>query len=207
MLNQPSGDSPPSSTHLQSDHELIGRLERRDGEALKGLMERYDRLVRFTIFRCSRIECRRDPTWLDSVASEVWTGFMRTLARNPDTIPRQLKTYFIQIARNKCTDALRHGRRGPTLEPAGDEMLVGLSDPAQSAVEILTAAEDIARLRECVSRLSPQDQALCSQMPQIMKRRWREVGRSLGMAESTVRSRWPGVLKRLKDCLESSMGE
>jgi len=165
-------------------------------------MDRYDRLVRFAIFRSSRAECQYDPAWLESVASEVWTGFIGTLSRNPDSVPRELKTYFIQIARNKCIDALRRGRHRQAAAAQGESELENLATTEQSVFEIMSMAEDVTRLRSCVSKLSPDDRALCSQIPHIVESRWRDVGRALELSESTVRSRWPGVVQRLKACLE-----
>lgn len=165
-------------------------------------MDRYDRLIRFAVYRGSRVECQRDPAWLDSVASEVWVGFVGTLRRNPDSVPRELKPYFIQIARHKCIDALRRGRRGQAALSHGPGELDDLSTAQQSVLELMSIAEEVDQLHECVSHLSPEDQALCSQIPRIVERRWRDVGRALGLSESTVRSRWPGVVQRLKICLE-----
>ena len=202
VASRQHGDSHPPSDQAPADHELIADLKRGNGDALRTLMGRYDRLVRFAIYRGSRVECQRDPAWLDSVASEVWTGFVGTLGRNPDRVPRELKTYFIQIARHKCIDALRKGRRGHATLSKGAGELDDLATPQPSALEIMSMAEEVAQLRRCISQLSPEDQALCSQIPQIAARRWRDVGRAVGLAESTVRSRWPGVVQRLKICLE-----
>lgn len=202
VSNRQDGDRDPPSEQAPDDHELIADLKSGSGDALRRLMGRYDRLVRFAIYRGSRAECQRDPAWLDSVASEVWTGFVGTLSRNPDSVPRELKTYFLQIARHKCIDALRRGRRGRTGLSQSNSELDDLSTAEQSVLDIMSMAEEVAQLRWCVSRLSPEDQALCSQIPQIVERRWREVGRAVGLPESTVRSRWPGVVQRLKTCLE-----
>ncbi|MCH7701489.1 MAG: hypothetical protein IID37_07355 [Planctomycetes bacterium] len=202
MSSRQHFDPDPPSHQAPADHELIADLKRGNGDALRTLMARYDRLVRFAIYRGSRAECQRDPAWLDSIASEVWTGFVGTLGRNPDSVPRELKTYFIQIARHKCIDALRRGRRGHAALSQGARELDDLSTAQQSVSETMSIAEEVARLRWCVSQLSPEDQALCSQIPQIVERRWRDVGRAVGLAESTVRSRWPGVVQRLKICLE-----
>ena len=61
-----------------SDNELLVAIGRGDPLALRLLMDRFDRLVRYVIYRASRQRCRRDPLWLDSVASEVWTDLCRS---------------------------------------------------------------------------------------------------------------------------------
>ena len=62
----------------RTDNELLADLAQTDPMALRVLMDRFDRLVRFTIFRTSRQRCRQDPLWIDSVASEVWTDLCRS---------------------------------------------------------------------------------------------------------------------------------
>ena len=73
---------------------------------MRSLVERYDRLIRYTIFQTSRRHCERDPGWLDARANETWTGIVQSLRRSgPSKIPPQISGYFVRIAKNKCLDA------------------------------------------------------------------------------------------------------
>ena len=65
-------DEPPRQA--PSDQELLARTAGGDPTALRALMDRYDRLVRFTIYRTSRQRCRQDPTCADpSVRAAIGT--------------------------------------------------------------------------------------------------------------------------------------
>lgn len=185
------------------DPELVQRLRDGDGDALRALMGRYDRLVRYAVFRLCRAECVQDPTFLDSRASETWTGFVRSIQRTDCESPKNLKTYLIQIAKNKCADALRQSEGvapGETGDRAGDLSVIEAASPA--SLELLIQAEEVLALRECLEKLSHADKRLCDQMEHLVAGRWKLAAEALGMPESTLRSRWAGVVGKLKSCLE-----
>ncbi len=190
------------SGHLD-DPELVQRLRDSDGDALRALMGRYDRLVRYAVFRLCRTECVRDPTFLDSRASETWTGFVRSIQRTDCEPPQNLKTYLIQIAKNKCTDALRRtegAAPAQTSDRADDGSVV--EAPSPGSLELLIQAEELLALRECLEKLSPTDKRLCDEMEHLVAGRWKLAAEALGMPESTLRSRWAGIIGKLKACLE-----
>jgi RNA polymerase sigma factor (sigma-70 family) len=201
---QPS-DTRPSSNPRDAD--LLERLRSGDAEALEHLMDRYDPVVRYAVFRVTRKQCLADPTWLDSVASEVWTGLCDSLHRT-ETTPTSFKPYLLQIARNRAISALRRDTRirkhQSTLSPA-DEQLVEAS-PDNDPADMLGRVEELSALKQCLNDLAPEDRDLISQLPAITERRWVEAAQALGLAESTLRSRWNNVLKRLKACVESRTG-
>lgn len=185
------------------DLALLRRVRGGDEEALRALMVRYDRLVRYGVFRLCRSECRRDVEFLDSRASETWSGFVESVRRPDSALPRNVKTYLLQIVRNKCTDALRRTRRGE----AGLEDWNALQAPAETAVETLIRAEQIAALQACVKILSYDEQDVYSLLELILDGRWKQAGESLGMPESTLRTRWPGILAKLRACVEGKTGK
>ncbi len=85
-------------------------------------MARYDRLVRFTIFRISRQRCRQDPHWVDSIASETWAGFVRSMQRDPNKTPDSVSRYLMRTARNRSISALRGVKPAhDSLEDGGEE--------------------------------------------------------------------------------------
>ena len=192
------------------DQILIGQVVDGDEPALRRLIERYDGLVRYTIFRTHRDYCQRDAGWLDARANETWIGVVKSLRgsshRNP---PANLPTYLIQIAKNKCLDAAR--KAGARQVFAFDEAQAAPDARDQQAPDdenplaIVENLEQIDNLRGCMAGLSEDDQLLCSEIALIMDRRWREAAERLGLAESTLRSRWGGVIIKLKRCLEKKI--
>ncbi len=192
----------PTRSSPGHDRTLLGRLANGDERALRGIMKRYDRLVRYTIFRACRDRCAADPDWLDARASETWTGFVQSARRQGFQPPADMATYLIQIARNKCRDALRIAGAIASQGLTGDdESLSQLASQHEDTSVIAERLDDLAALRECMAGLGDQDRALCGQLSLIMERRWKEAADNLGLAESTLRSRWEKVLQTLRDRL------
>ncbi|MCC7292489.1 MAG: sigma-70 family RNA polymerase sigma factor [Phycisphaerales bacterium] len=158
------------------------------------LMQRYDRLVRFAIFRASRSRSLRDPDWLDTIAADTWTAFLRsfTIGRGPDSA---LKSYLVSIARHKTVSAIRAAQR--TL-PAMTTDKPEEADDRAAPADLLVELEDIERLHAAVGSLDPEDQRILAQATLVTAKRWEEASRVLGMAESTLRSKWQRILKRLR---------
>jgi len=161
-------------------------------------MDRYDRLVRYTIFRASRDRCGKDPAWLDDVASATWTGFVQGLRRAPQDTPRSVPTLLITIARNQVVSALRRHAsrvRRKQADIEGHDIATAADDP----IALLQELEDLTHLQNCVSSLGEEDRLILTQLPAIMDRRWEDAAGALGRAESTLRSQWKGLLARLRD--------
>lgn len=190
-----------------TDRDLVEGLLRGDEPSVRALVQRYDRLVRFTIFRVGRRHCQRDPDWLDARANEAWAGIVQSLRRGGRRrIPLDLPAYLIQVSRNKCLDAVRiaDARRVIPIDAALDTD-AGLEAPAAAdhdPASVLENLEQIDALRECIMSLSADDRTICSEIDLILDKRWTEAAERLGMAESTLRSRWTGVLDRLRRCVE-----
>ncbi len=205
-----SADSPvePSPTDSPGDDFLVASLVGGDAAALRKLMDRYDRLVRYAVFRTTKDRCLRDPQWLDSVASETWTGFVQSIRRDPDNRPKSLGAYLVQIARNRAVSAARRSARDSELPASG----IG-ADSADIAAELNSPAEELARielldtLRGCLAELDADNQKLATQLEAITERRWRDAAEVLGLKESTLRSRWKQVLAGLRRCLRRKTGK
>jgi DNA-directed RNA polymerase specialized sigma24 family protein len=185
------------------DQELLARIAGGDPTALRLLMDRFDRLVRFTIYRTSRQRCRQDPIWIDSVASEVWTDLCRSLRAGRNRDIENIQSFFIQVTRRRCIDALRRPGIAPQAwqeNGEGDEsQAVSIKD---DTLETISNLEQISALRECILALDEGDRGLCGEITAITAGRWTEAARRLGMPESTLRSRWARVLSKLRLCLE-----
>ena len=113
------------------------------------------------------------------------------------------RVYLIQVCRFKTIDALRK-------EPREAEAL-GSGGAPQEAASTLDSAEEIAaqldeieKLRACIARFELPDRAIFDQVDLILDRKWSEAGLVLGMAESTLRSRWPKLLDRIRGFMNSS---
>lgn len=188
-----------------SDEFLIASLIGGDSAALSKLLDRYDRLVRFTIFRASKERCLKDPQWLDSLASATWAGFVRSVRRASGRPPRSVRAYLVQIARNQLADRRRGGTRElDTISLEREE--ITLPAAGEEPVELLSRMETLDSLRDCLADLDADHLALTAELPAILDRRWRDAAEALGLAESTIRSRWKVVLERLRSCVEGKTG-
>ncbi|MEK7710306.1 MAG: sigma-70 family RNA polymerase sigma factor [Planctomycetota bacterium] len=198
----------PHSVAHPDDHSLVAAAIHGDDAALRTLMDRYDRLVRYTIFRTAKRQCVRDPQWLDTVASDSWTGLLRSLRREPGKRPTLLSTYLTAIARNQTLSALRRLRPGLSDPPrqSGSEHMADLTAPHPEPVDFLSDLDSLALLRECLADLPEADKIILSQLNAITQRRWNEAGEALGMSESTLRSRWKRILDRLRECVARKSG-
>jgi len=173
-----------------------------DSGALTRLMERYDRLVRYTVFRTSRRQCLSDPQWVDTIASDAWTGFVRSMQRKADDLPASVRTYLIQVARNRCLDALRSAPpQQDSIDYEGMGGIVDADTGAEDPSETSARLEQIDALRACVASLSDDDQAIYAHLDLITQRRWKEAANALRMPEATLRSRWTKITERLSQGL------
>lgn len=196
---QAQGSTPDDPARIGDDF-LLRSAAAGDGAALRELMRRYDRLVRYTVFRFSRTQCTRDPQWLDDIASTAWNGLIHS-ARINANLPRSLASLLVTIARNQCISALRRLRpQEPSTGSVADAAEV-LEDAAADPVTLVQRLELLAALRECVADLDPDAAQLAVHLSGILEHRWQAVGEALGISESTLRSRWPKVIGTLRACL------
>lgn len=188
------------------DDLLIDGVLAGDDAALRALMDRYDRLVRYTVFRASVNRCRQDPQFLDSVASDAWAGLVRSLQRRRER-PQDLRAYLVQIARNCCVSALRRLKEMPATED------VAYSDTSLNTLQEIGPEDIVSRLellevlRECLAGLDSVDKHLISELGAITEKRWAAAASALGIPESTLRSRWKRTLDALRRCVESKAGK
>lgn len=190
-----------------SDDFLVTSMIAGDTAALRKLMDRYDRLIRYTILRVARDRCIKDPQWLDSVAGDTWNGFVQSVRRAPDQLPTSLKAYLAKTARNRCISALRKRDHGQTLSLSDEDGYAEVEAECENPADVLGELEDLDALRGCLEQLDPEEQALATQLSAIVDRKWRVAAEALGMPESTVRSKWKVTLDKLRRCLQSKTGK
>ena len=209
-MDNESGGGRESGRHISdgvSDDFLLEAVIGGDDVALRRLIDRYDRLVRYTIFRASRKQSVSDPHWLDSLASTTWSGFVQSMRRASGNRPAALRAYLVRIARNQVASAARKAApldqpSSPALESAAATLDDSSSDPQQ----VVQNLELVEIVRDCLLELDEGDRSLASQLGAITERRWRDAAMALEMSESTLRSRWKRVLERLRACVERKTG-
>jgi len=196
------------SSNQPTDDFLVSSMLNNDEQALQVLINRYDKLVRFTIFRASKKLCQQDPHWLEMVASNTWLGFVQSMRRNPNSPPGNLAAYLARIARNQTLSALRSIRSSQEMQQNMD-VLEKLNDKEtlESPEESMIKIEELNALRSCLEELNEDQQKLVSQLDSITQRRWKGAAHTLGMQESTLRSRWGRILERLKRCMKEKTGK
>jgi len=208
----PADDAHQETAPDPQDRQLILRLLDGDEEAVRLLVDRYDRLIRYTIFKTARRHCERDPGWLDARSNEAWTGIVSTLRRRGRAaIPPSIPAYFSRVARNKSLDAAgkADARQVIPIDQAVADVDAHNSptDPETNPLNMLESVEQITALRECISRLSEDEKVICSEIALIVDRKWREASERLEMPESTLRTRWPQILAKLRTGLEEKISK
>ncbi len=171
-------------------------------------MARYDRLVRYTVFHRAQQRCRKDPEWLDSVASATWAGFVQSLNRSPENPPSSVSAYLVRIALNQVASSLRKKELPyERLEARGNETLAVDREEAPDPLTTLSTAEDLTVLKACIESVGGDDSELLVHLDAITERRWKDAAAALGLPESTLRSRWQRLLDRLRECMEGKTGK
>lgn len=190
------------------DSYLMKSVVGGDPAALRALMARYDRLVRYTVFQRSQQQCRKDPQWLDAVASATWAGFVQSLNSSPQDPPSSVSAYLVRIARNQVVSSLRKQelRHGP-LHALDIEACLADGPEASDPLTVAVVLEDLTILKACVASVGGDDSELLAHLDAITDRRWKDAAMDLGLPESTLRSRWKRLLDRLRDCVEGKTGK
>jgi len=113
-----------------------------------------------------------------------------------------VSAYITRIARNKCASALRLAARERGEHQMSEvlEMTQVHEENLSEHEDLLEKSEQLAVLRECVSKLKESEQRLFSQISSITDRRWQEAASTLGESESTLRSQWKKIIDALRRC-------
>jgi len=191
------------------DEFLIESVRGGDAAALRELMRRYDRLVRYTVFKAASEICAKDPDWLETVAADTWAGFARSITRNPDNEPQSVPAFIVRISKNQVASAFRRMSRGSESLPmiSLDAVGAGITLPLEDPTETLSRLELLEALKSCLEELDCDGRAMAGQLRAITERRWCDAAEVLGVSESTLRSRWKLVLRTLRNCLMRKTGE
>lgn len=145
----------------------------------------------------SRLQARFDH---DDV---VQTAFLALCCR-PGAIEEidvgSVKRFLGEVMRNGLRDHVKHHtreRRSAIKEcDAGEEVLEERTCPAERPLEMIEKAEEKAALTKALAKLPEADQSLV-RLRYIEQRSWEEVGRELGLSETTARRRGLESIDRL----------
>ncbi len=191
-----------------SDGFLIKSMLGGDEAALRTLMARYDRLVRYTIFKLSAKWAAADPQWIDSIAATVWTGFIESMRRQGGQSPDSVPAFLSQTARNQTISAIRRVSNPREAASSLESVdAVPRDDPkVVDQGKLLSDLEELEALHESLAALESGDQLMLAQLSAITERRWQDAAAALGWSESTLRSRWKQALERLKTLMNRKLG-
>jgi RNA polymerase sigma factor (sigma-70 family) len=190
-----------------SDVALVDRIIAGDSAALSELIRRHDRLVRYTVWRRSKDRCAQDESWLDSLASSVWMGFVESIRRSQGSPPQSIPAYLARIAVNQTISAVRSATRHPQPHDIDSaDTAQDLAGESEDVAELLSRLEHLEALRSCIAELDTDDRTIAGQISAITERRWVQVAEALDMSESTLRSRWKRILGGLRTCMVRKTG-
>lgn len=175
-------------TDDQRDADLLLRVAGGDMAAMRALyLEHAEPVRRFVRSRL------RDETEAADIAHEtmlsVWRGAEGFQGRS------SVRSWIFSLARNKVVDHLRKQARVSLGEP--DETTPG-DEP--DADEVIAAAQDARRVRECVGKLSAHHRAVVH-LAFFEELSYPEVAAIEGIPEGTVKTRVFHAKKLLMRCL------
>ncbi|MBI3835387.1 MAG: hypothetical protein HY287_13750 [Planctomycetes bacterium] len=193
-----------------SDDELMLKYIGGNEIALRTLMDRYDRLVRYTVFQRARAICVRDRDWLEAVASDAWMSFSRTLISNPFQRPKSVSSVLFTVATRRTISALRERGTVPTGGTSSihfDELSGAVHSAPDDPSDTISRLELLESLRAALKGVEPDETRMLGLLGLIMERKWGEAGAELGWPESTLRSRWSALLEKIRRRLRKETGD
>ena len=159
----------------QSDAFLIGSIVNGDAEAIRPLIERYQRPLFAFLHRTLAV-----PSEVEDVAQETWIRVVRSARRYDPEQP--FARWLFAIAWNLVRDRWAKARRYDATE------LDSLSSSAQSAEDVVIARDRLRRVHELVRAL-PEQLAQTIFLRYFEELSEREIATRLGVPVGTVKSR------------------
>lgn len=175
-----------------SDDVLFAAIRRGDEAAFERLYDRYAERVRIAGWKTSH---RAD--WVEEIVHEAWCRAFRMRDTFDGRYP--FMVWMAGIVQNVYRE---HCRQSPltVADPTAEQGRAAKVDPV-SPEKVASAAEILAALNDCLSRLDAADQRLI-RLRFFDSLPLRSVAQELKTPESTIREhRLPAALKRLQDCL------
>lgn len=174
------------------DATLVARMREGDAEALRVLIERYQKRVFALIYGIVR-----DAHEVEDVAQEV---FLKVFTRIHSFDERSaLYTWLYRVAANAAKDHVKMRVRRPAL-PLDPE--VEIPDPAEAPDRQVFAAETRRQVREAIAALPPRYREILA-LREIEGLSYQEIAHVLRLSAGTVESRLHRARERLKRALSS----
>jgi RNA polymerase sigma-70 factor, ECF subfamily len=175
-----------------ADEVLIGRIARGDRPAMQVLFARHHvRVYRF-VLRLMRDEMAAEDV-ISEVFLDVWHQAGRFEGRSA------VSTWLIAIARFKALSAMRK-RHETNLDDATAELLEEPSDGPELALAKLDKG---AKLRHCLTALSPQHREIID-LVYYHEKSVEEVAKIVGIPENTVKTRMFYARKKLGELCKTA---
>src|SRR6202789_3752642 len=175
-----------------SDEMLLENIAGGDRSAMHTLYARHNvRVYRFVL------RMLRDTTAAEDLVSQVFLDVWRTASQFEGR--SQVSTWLLSIARFKALTALRQRRH----EDIEQEDVLEIADEADTPEVSLDRSKTSAILRACVAKLSPAHREIIN-LVYYHEKTVEEVGRIIGIPQSTVKTRMFYARKQLADLLRGA---
>ena len=139
----------------------------------------------------------RDATTAEDLVSQVFLDVWRTAGQFQGR--SQVSTWLLSIARFKALTAMRQRR----FEDIDQEDVRRIPDEADTPESSLDRSDTSAILRACVAKLSPAHREIIN-LVYYHEKSVQEVGRIIGIPQSTVKTRMFYARKQLADLLKGA---
>jgi RNA polymerase sigma-70 factor (ECF subfamily) len=161
------------------DERMVARAQAGDARALETLVRQYDRpMVRY-FYRLSR-----DAELAKDLRQELFCKLLSVLPRY-DARRAKFKTWFYRLARNLAIDRI-YRRRKPDTESLPEN--VSVSDSSEAPRQAAEIGEVRSALLEALAGLPEVDRTIIA-LKHETDLTFEEIGKTLGMPASTVKSR------------------
>ena len=171
----------------EQDAAAVRAVAAGDQGALRGLYERYGRMIHSIAFRITA-----DAQAAEECTQDVFMALWRSAA-SFDPARSRASTWLCAIARNRALDAARAGARRPT--PHEDVPEVGA---APDTADIVTQADAAVHVAEAMAKLPPT-QFDVLQLAYFDGLSQSEIASRLGVPLGTVKSRMRLAMDRMRE--------
>ena len=178
-----------TASATKEDAKLLQRIAQKDMDAMRELHDRYaPRLRRFISGRVNDTFAANDV--LQDLFVDVWRTAERFEFRS------SVKTWLFTIANNKSMDLLRKSGRTTPLDEDYDPVDPDAVDPEA----VVSMADDVEALRDCVDQLS-EEHARCIKLAFYEGVSYADIAEIESVAEGTIKSRVHYAKQLLMRCL------
>jgi len=180
------------TAQARADAALVGRVARRDKEAMREIYTRH----RLKVFRFA-LRILRDRTMAEDVSSEVFLDVWRRAEGFEGR--SSASTWILGITRIKAFSALR----APVDQELNEKVAEGIEDPGQDPAAGLQRKEMAAIIRQCLIKLSAEHREIID-LVYYHEKSIAEAATIVGIPGNTVKTRMFCARKRLARLLRAA---